>query len=127
VDSVAVGSIATHWVIEHKLTRIHRKIRQQRASRRRQVFGVRGRYRHLPETDSTGETPLYSAAVKLSARVDDWFPDVRALLVSREEEPASKLVEYSVFGGSRRSLADDASGGSVSADGAHIAFFRRVD
>jgi len=76
----------------------------------------------------TGETHSIALPSNFSARVDDWFPDGAHLLVSREEEPGkASLWSISVFGGSPRSLADDASGGSVSPDGAHIAFFRRVD
>ena len=61
------------------------------------------------------------------ARVDDWFPDGSHLLVSREEQPRkASLWSISIFGGSPRLLADDASGGSVSPDGSRIAF-RRLD
>ncbi len=61
------------------------------------------------------------------ARVDDWFPDGSHLLVSREEQPGkASLWSISIFGGSPRLLADDASGGSVSPDGSRIAF-RRLD
>jgi DNA-binding winged helix-turn-helix (wHTH) protein/Tol biopolymer transport system component len=75
----------------------------------------------------TGETHPIPLPPNFSARVDDWFPDGAHLLVSREEQPGkASLWSISVFGGSPRPLADDASGGSVSPDGAHIAF-RRVD
>jgi Tol biopolymer transport system component/DNA-binding winged helix-turn-helix (wHTH) protein len=61
------------------------------------------------------------------ARVDDWFPDGSHLLVSRKEQPGkASLWSISIFGGSPRLLADDASGGSVSPDGSRIAF-RRLD
>jgi len=61
------------------------------------------------------------------ARVDDWFSDGSHLLVSREEQPGkASLWSISIFGGSPRLLADDASGGSVSPDGSRIAF-RRLD
>jgi Tol biopolymer transport system component len=57
--------------------------------------------------------------------VDDWFPDGSHLLVSRKDQPGkASLWNISVFGGSPRPLADDASGGSVSPDGAHISFDR---
>jgi Tol biopolymer transport system component/DNA-binding winged helix-turn-helix (wHTH) protein len=60
-----------------------------------------------------------------SARVDDWFPDGSHLLVSREEPPGkASLWSISIFGGSPRQLAEDASGGSVSPDGSRIAFLR---
>jgi Tol biopolymer transport system component/DNA-binding winged helix-turn-helix (wHTH) protein len=75
----------------------------------------------------TGETHPIPLPPNFSTRVDDWFPDGTHLLVSREEQLGkASLWSISVFGGSPRSLADDASGGSVSPDGAHIAF-RRVD
>jgi Tol biopolymer transport system component/DNA-binding winged helix-turn-helix (wHTH) protein len=77
----------------------------------------------------TGEGEIH--AIPLPAdfptRVDDWFPDGGHLLVSRQEQPGkTSLWSISVFGGSPRLLAEDASGGSVSPDGGHIAF-RRVD
>src|SRR5215467_9197949 len=76
----------------------------------------------------TGETHPIPLPLNFSARVDDWFPDGAHLLVSREEQHGkASLWSISVFGGSPRSLADEASGGSVSPDGVHIAFFRRVD
>jgi dipeptidyl aminopeptidase/acylaminoacyl peptidase len=75
----------------------------------------------------TGETHVIPLPANFSIRVDDWFPDGGHLLVSREEQPGkTRLWSISVFGGSPRLLADDASGGSVSPDGGHIAF-RRVD
>jgi Tol biopolymer transport system component/DNA-binding winged helix-turn-helix (wHTH) protein len=83
-----------------------------------------GIFQKLIRTGETHSVPLPS---NFSARVDDWFPDRYHLLVSREEQPGrASLWSISVFGGSPRELADDASGGSVSPDGAHIAF-RRVD
>ena len=73
----------------------------------------------------TGETHPVPLPPNFSARVDDWFPDGSHLLVSRAEQPGrASLWSISVFGGSPRHLADDASGGSVSPDGAHIAFRR---
>src|SRR6267143_2891354 len=75
----------------------------------------------------TGETHPVHLPPNFSARVDDWFPDGSHLLVSREGQPGkASLWSISVFEGSPRQLADDSSGGSVSPDGAHIAF-RRVD
>jgi DNA-binding winged helix-turn-helix (wHTH) protein/Tol biopolymer transport system component len=75
----------------------------------------------------TGETHAVPLPPNFSARVDDWFPDGSHLLVSREEQPGkARLWSISVFGGSPRPLADDASGGSVSPDGSRIAF-RRLD
>ena len=76
----------------------------------------------------TGETHPIALPPNFSARVDDWFPDGAHLLVSREEQPGkASLWSVSVFGGSPLYLLDDASGGSVSPDGAHIAADRRVD
>jgi len=75
----------------------------------------------------TGETHPVPLPPNFSARVNDWFPDGSHLLISREEQPGkASLWSISLFGGSPRQLTDDGSGGSVSPDGAHIAF-RRVD
>src|SRR5258706_1428999 len=75
----------------------------------------------------TGETHPIPLPPNFSARVDDWFPDGSHLLVSREEQPGkTSLWSIAVFGGSPRPLAEDASEGSVSPDGARVAF-RRVD
>ena len=73
----------------------------------------------------TGETHPVPLPPDFSARVDDWFPDGSRLLVTRAEHPGkASLWSISVFGGSPRQLVDDASGGSVSPDGTHIAFLR---
>jgi len=73
----------------------------------------------------TGEVHALPLPLNFSALVDDWFPDGSYLLVSRQEEPRkASLWSISLFGGSPRPLADDASGGSVSPDGARIAFQR---
>ena len=75
----------------------------------------------------TGETHAVALPTDFFAQVEDWFPDGSHLLVSRQEQPRkASLWSISVFGGSPRPLADDASGGSVSPDGAYIAF-RRAD
>jgi len=75
----------------------------------------------------TGETHPVPLPANFSAHVDDWFPDGSHLLVSRKDQSGkTSLWSISVFGGSPRSVADDAAGGSVSPDGAHIAF-RRAD
>jgi DNA-binding winged helix-turn-helix (wHTH) protein/Tol biopolymer transport system component len=75
----------------------------------------------------TGEVHSMSLPAKFAARVDDWFPDGSRLLVSRRDELGrASLWSISVFGGSPHPLAADAFGGSVSPDGAHIAF-RRAD
>src|SRR5713226_6749356 len=74
-----------------------------------------------------GETHQVPLPPNFSARVNDWFPDGSHLLISREEQAGkASLWSISLFGGSPRQLTDDGSGGSVSPDGAHIAF-RRVD
>jgi Tol biopolymer transport system component/DNA-binding winged helix-turn-helix (wHTH) protein len=73
----------------------------------------------------TGETHPVPLPPNFSARVDDWFPDGSRLLVTRAEQPGkASLWVISVFGGSPRQLADDASGGSLSPDGVHIGFRR---
>jgi len=75
----------------------------------------------------TGETHPIPLPPDFSAHLEDWFPDGSHLLVSRQEQPGKvSLWSISVFGGSPRPLADDASGGSVSPDGGHVAF-RRAD
>ncbi|HJZ66471.1 MAG TPA: winged helix-turn-helix domain-containing protein [Candidatus Acidoferrum sp.] len=91
-------------------------------------------HRYLAYTDTTGvyvklihtgETHLLPVPPNFSARVDDWFPDGSHLLVSCVEQTGkTSLWSISLFGGSPRHLADDASGGSVSPDGSHIAFRR---
>lgn len=90
--------------------------------------------RHLAYADDTGvffklirtgEIHPVALPPNFSAGVDDWFPDGSHLLVSRAEQPGkASLWSISAFGGSPRQLADDASGGSLSPDGAHIAFRR---
>jgi Tol biopolymer transport system component len=73
----------------------------------------------------SGEVHPVSLPPNFRARVDDWFPDGSHLLVSRADQPgAASLWSISVFGDSLRHLADDASSGSLSPDGAHIAFRR---
>lgn len=73
----------------------------------------------------TGETHAVALPPNFSAQVDDWFPDGSHLLVSRKDQPGkTSLWSISVFGGSPRPLADDASGGSVSPDGTRVAFQR---
>jgi Tol biopolymer transport system component/DNA-binding winged helix-turn-helix (wHTH) protein len=73
----------------------------------------------------TGETHPTPLPPNFSAHVDDWFPDGSHFLVSRKEQSGkTSLWSISVFGGSPRPLADDASGGSVSPDGARVAFRR---
>jgi Tol biopolymer transport system component len=74
---------------------------------------------------NTGETLPVPLPPGFHARVDDWFPDGSRLLVTRAEKPGrASLWSISVFGGSPHRLVDDASGGSLSPDGSHIAFRR---
>jgi DNA-binding winged helix-turn-helix (wHTH) protein len=71
----------------------------------------------------TGETHSVPLPANFSARVEDWFPDGSHLLVTRQELLRKlSLWSISIFGGSPRLLANDASGGSLSPDGSHIAF-----
>ena len=70
----------------------------------------------------TGETHPVPLPANFSAHVDDWFPDGSHLLVSQQEPGKLSLWSVSIFGGSPRVLANDASGGSLSPDGSHIAF-----
>jgi Tol biopolymer transport system component len=73
----------------------------------------------------TGEIHRVPMPPNFSAGVDDWFPDGSHLLVSRAEQLGkTSLWRISVFGGTPGQLANDASGGSVSPDGSHIAFRR---
>jgi len=73
----------------------------------------------------TGETHPLALPPNFSVRVDDWFPDGSRLLVSRRDDLGKgSLWSVSMFGGSPRPLASDASTGAVSPDGAHIAFGR---
>jgi Tol biopolymer transport system component len=73
----------------------------------------------------TGETHPVPLPPDFHARVDDWFPDGSRLLVTRAVKPGrASLWSISVFGGSPHQLVDDASGGSLSPDGSHIAFRR---
>ena len=75
----------------------------------------------------TGETHTVPLPRNFFARVDDWFPDSANILLARlEESGKAGLWSISVFGGSPHKLADDASGGSLSPDGAQIAFRRGV-
>jgi DNA-binding winged helix-turn-helix (wHTH) protein/Tol biopolymer transport system component len=73
----------------------------------------------------TGETHAVRLPPNFYARIDGWFPDGLHLLVSRKEQQGkASSWSVSVFGGSPRYLADDAWGGSVSPDGAYVAFLR---
>jgi hypothetical protein len=68
----------------------------------------------------TGETHPLALPPNFSVRVDDWCPDGSRLLVSRRDDLGKgSLWSVSMFGGSPRPLASDASRGAVSPDGAH--------
>lgn len=74
----------------------------------------------------TGETHPVPLPPNFSANnVDDWFPDGSHLLVSQQEPGKLSLWSVSIFGGTPRQLTNDGAGGSVSPDGAHIAFQSR--
>jgi Tol biopolymer transport system component len=73
----------------------------------------------------TGEVNRVPLPPDFRVDVNGWFPDGSHLLVSRAEAPGKAgLWSISLFGGSPRKLAEDASGGSLSPDGSHIAFHR---
>jgi len=114
-------------VIERKLTASSRENSVTSAA-----ISPDGRYLAYADSASivlklirTGEVHPISLPPSFFARVDDWFPEGSHLLVSRAEQPGkASLWQISVLGGSVRKLADDASGGSLSRDGTHIAFRR---
>jgi Tol biopolymer transport system component/DNA-binding winged helix-turn-helix (wHTH) protein len=114
-------------VIEHKLTANSSESRVSSAA-----VSPDGKYLAYADNTGiylkltrTGETHAVPLPPNFSARVDDWFPDGSHLLVSRAEQPLrTSLWSLSLFGGSPRQLADDASRGSLSPDGTHIAFCR---
>jgi Tol biopolymer transport system component/DNA-binding winged helix-turn-helix (wHTH) protein len=71
----------------------------------------------------TGETHRVPLPQNFSAGLSDWFSDGSHLLVSQEEQPGKlSLWSVSVFGGTPRQLTSNGAGGSVSPDGAYIAF-----
>lgn len=70
----------------------------------------------------TGETHRVPLPQNFSADLCDWFPDGSHLLVSQEQPGKLSLWSVSVFGGTPRQLTNNGAGGSVSPDGAHIAF-----
>jgi Tol biopolymer transport system component/DNA-binding winged helix-turn-helix (wHTH) protein len=73
----------------------------------------------------TGEVNRVPLPPDFVGDVNDWFADGSRLLVTRREAPGkASLWSISVFGGAPRRLAEDASGGSLSPDGSHIAFHR---
>ena len=73
----------------------------------------------------TGEVHSVPLPPDFSARIHDWFADDSHLLISRETQSGkASLWNLSVFGGAPRLLVDNATAGSISPDGAHIAFRR---
>ena len=102
-------------VIEHKLTANSSESRVSSAA-----VSPDGKYLAYADNTGiylkltrTGETHAVPLPPNFSARVDDWFPDGSHLLVSRAEQPLrTSLWSLSLFGGSPRQLADDASRGS---------------
>jgi DNA-binding winged helix-turn-helix (wHTH) protein/Tol biopolymer transport system component len=81
---------------------------------------------YLRQMDS-GETRPVPLPKNFKARPSSWFPDSTHLLVTsrdRSEQKAS-IWKVSILGGTPQMLLDDAEDGSVSPDGALIAFFHR--
>ena len=113
-------------VVEHKLT-----TNSSENSVSNAAISPDGKY--LAYTDNTGlylkqirtgETHLLPLPPNFSGFVNEWFPDGSHLLVTRQEQSGKpSLWSISVFGGAPRQLADG-GWGSVSPDGAHIAFQR---
>ncbi len=138
VSSIVIVVLA--WAVWHLPPRrariIERKITSNSAENGVTSASISPDGKFLAYTDNTGiylkqirtgETHAVALPPDFSAQVEDWFPDGSHLLISRQEHPRkASLWSISVFGGSPRPLADDASGGSVSPDGAHVAF-RRAD
>ena len=113
-------------VVEHKLT-----TNSSENSVSNAAISPDGKY--LAYTDNTGlylkqirtgETHPLPLPPNFSGFVNEWFPDGSHLLVTRQEQSGKpSLWSISVFGGAPRQLADG-GWGSVSPDGAHIAFQR---
>lgn len=130
--SVIVSAVWHHPSLRPEL--MERKLTANSSENRIRSMAVSPNGQHLAYVDNTGiyiklmqggETHPISLVPNLSAEVDDWFPDGDHLLVSRMEQPGKvSLWRVSVFGGPPRKLADEASGGSLSPDGTHIAFRR---
>ncbi len=135
VCAIVIAVIA--WALwQHPLHRaevIERKLTANSVENSLTSMSVSPDGKYLAYADNTGidsnclapARPIPCDGPDFSARVDDWFPDGSRLLVTRAEHPGkASLWSISVFGGSPRQLVDDASGGSVSPDGTHIAFLR---
>jgi Tol biopolymer transport system component/DNA-binding winged helix-turn-helix (wHTH) protein len=79
--------------------------------------------KHIP----TGETHQLQISADFSTHlhVDDWYPDGSHLLVTHEQAgDKPSLWSISVFGGSPRQVINNGEAGSVSPEGAYIAFHR---
>ncbi len=127
--------VGTQWLYLWRHTDIvERKLTANSAENSVTSMAVSPDGKYLSYADNTGiylklihsgETHPVPLPPDFHARVDDWFPDGSRLLVSRGEQPGkASLWSISVFGGSPQQLVDDASGGSLSPDGSHIAFRR---
>jgi Tol biopolymer transport system component/DNA-binding winged helix-turn-helix (wHTH) protein len=133
---IAVVALAVWRLPSQRARIIERKITSNSAENGVSSASISPDGKFLAYTDNTGiylkqirtgETHPIPLPPDFSAHLEDWFPDGSHLLVSRQEKPGKvSLWSISVFGGSPRPLADDASGGSVSPDGGHVAF-RRAD
>lgn len=132
------GGLLVVWALGRRPSRriqlIERKLTANSSENRVRSMAVSADGRHLAYADNAGidlkliqrgETHAIPLPPNFSAQVDDWFSDGSHLLVSRTEQPGKvSLWSVSVFGGSPRRLADEASGGALSPDGSHIAFRR---
>jgi DNA-binding winged helix-turn-helix (wHTH) protein/Tol biopolymer transport system component len=133
---IVIASLA--WAVRHIPSRhtdiIERKLTSNSSENSVNSAAVSPDGKYLAYSDNTGiylklirtgEVHAVPLPPNFSAHVDDWFPDGSRLLVSRRDQQGkASLWSISVFGGSPRPLADDAFGGSVSPDGAHIVFGR---
>ncbi len=135
---LAAGIGVIVWALGHHSSRrselIERQLTANSSENRIRSMAISPNGQHLAYGDNTGiylkliqggETHPIPLPPNFFAEVDDWFSDGDHLLVSRTEQPGKvSLWSVSVFGGSPRRLADEASGGSLSLDGSHIAFRR---
>jgi len=127
--------VCTQWLYPWRhVDIVERKLTANSAENRVISMAVSPEGKYLAYADNTGvylkvihtgETHPVPLPPDFHVRVDDWFPDGSRLLVTRAEAPGrASLWSISVFGEPAHHLADDASGGSLSPDGSHIAFHR---